>query len=213
MYIFNMKMDSITNTDIDNTLNLLKKGEYGVVMDRLLEYAKNDNAELVHQRLTDYGDFTKISWFYYVDGWIYRQMGDRESALKSYEKCYELSPSKESLTEIFDCYFWTERYEEALPIAEKIVKEYGDSHKMLVIKTKIKLLPPKDALELIDKSLQDPMIINMKFAESPLAERAASICCDLGEFDKALAYIKRALSAPYPSKTAYELKEQIESQI
>lgn len=169
-------MNIITNIDIDNTLNLLNKGDYGVVMEKLLEYAKDGSSELVHQRLNYYGEFFQIYLFYQIDGWIYRQMGDKESALKSYEKSYELNPTKDSLTDIFECYFWTGRYNEALPIAEKIVEEYGNSHKILVVKTQLKLLPLPKQLTLIEDSLANIQSFENPFAEETLALNGANIC-------------------------------------
>lgn len=193
-------MSTITNIDIDNTLNLLDKEDYGVVMDKLLEFAQKGNAELVHQRLNTHGEYSQVYLFYQIDGWIYRQMGDKESALKSYEKSYELNPTKESLTDIFDCHFWTGRYEEALSIAEKIVEEYGNSHKILIVKTQLRLLTPQDQLKLVEESLADILSFENPFAEETLALKGANICYDLGLYEKAYEMIQRSIATCYKHK-------------
>lgn len=189
---------------------LLSKETHGEAMSGLQNLVKNGYEEMVHNKIESLISIHPNTFVLYdINAWLYRQVGRRDEALIFYAKSYELYPCKESLTEIFDCYFFTKRYTEALSLAEKIVEDYGNTHKMLVIKTKIKLLPPREALELIDCSLNDPDVAEIKFAESPLAEKAASICFEQGENIRAEYYIKRALLAPYPSRTAYELYERI----
>ena len=64
-------------------------------------------------------------------------------------------PNKDSLEEIFNCYFWQGLYKEALPIAQRIVKDYGSSHKILVVKTLIRMSSPEEANGIVQPTPQD----------------------------------------------------------
>lgn len=136
-------------------------------------------------------------------------IGERTVALRFYERAYSLFPAREILSDIYDCLYALQRYDEALQIAERMASEYG-GEKILVVKARLKLSTPDEAIRLIEECLDDLESLNNRFAESVLAHRGAVLYYEAAQYADALRLIDRALAAPYPSTESYELKEKIQ---
>ena len=168
----------------------------GDAMDGLLNLVKSGLDKQVHERIESLMEVYPDSFILCnINAWLYRQIGNKQRALTFYQKCYDMMPNKDSLEEIFNCYFWQGLYKEALPIAERIVKDYGSSHKILIVKTLIRMSSPDEAIRIIEESLQDISSFENKFAEETLAFAGAQLCFDMGYYDKALSFTNRAMDS------------------
>ena len=186
-----------TNILIDKYIyNLADSNTIGEAMDGLQHLVKNGLDKQVHERIECLMKVYPDSFILCnINAWLYRQIGNKQRALIFYQKCYDIMPNKDSLEEIFNCYFWQGLYKEALPIAQRIVKDYGSSHKILVVKTLIRMSSPEEAIRIIEESLQDISTFENKFAEEALAFAGAQRCFDMGNYDKALSFANRAMDS------------------
>lgn len=190
-----LQEETITLIDKDIS-DLADTNTIGDAMEGLQELVKNGLDEQVHERIESLMEVYPNSFILCdINAWLYRQVGNRQKALAFYQKCYDMMANKDSLVEIFNCYFWQGLYKEALPIAEKIVQDYGNSHKILVVKTLIRMSTPVEAIRIIEKSLQDISSFENKFAEEALAFAGAKRCFDMGDYDKALSFANRAMDS------------------
>lgn len=170
----------------------------GEAMDGLQKIVKSGQEEekITHQELEELIEIHPDSVILLdINAWLYRQVGNREKALRYYQKCYNIFPCKESLSEIFYCYYYMGQYDKALAIAVQIVTEYGNSHKILVVKTKLKMYDHNEAVKLIEQSLDEIDSFENKFAEEALAFAGAERCFKIGQYKKALSFLERAESS------------------
>lgn len=187
----------------------------GNAYDEILKNAIERNEDVVHRQIDSTIKYDKKNTclLYNLKAQIYEYMNKWEGALTIYQKCYDLEPGKIFMSKIFHCYFYSKRYEDALQIAHQMVKEYGMSHKILVVKTMIKMCSKEDAVKLIEESLAEIDSFENKYVEGALTYRAAQLCYELGEYKKGLAFAERAIKSHRPDKRAFELHKKLSNAV
>jgi len=182
----------------------------------LLKLAERGNSDLVFERLKKALSEIPDSRISLLDSMacIYERLGYSDNALECYQKVYEIYPNHGTLTDIFNIYFSTERYHEALEIANKYMELY-EGGKILRTKTLLRLSTPEEGLRIINEALDEIDTYQNKFAEQALSHRAALICYEKKQYKDALAYLDRAISSCKigTAKNSHELKEKIEKKI
>lgn len=76
-------------------------------------------------------------------------------------------------------------------------KKNGNSHKILIVKTQLRLFTPQVQLNLVEESLANIQSFENPFAEETLALKGANICYDLGLYEKAHEMIQRSIATCY----------------
>lgn len=178
-------------------LELIESGNKDLVFERLCYHASNHHSPLL---------------FYDVIAWLYNRIGEHDKELEYLQMMYEAKQMKEILYQIFNAYYRSERYDEALKIANQYIETFG-SGKILRTKTLVRLSTPKEGLRIIDEALAEIDTYDNKYAEWMLADRAAQICYEQKKYKRALIYAERALSSYMPGKTTIELKQKIMKKI